>query len=128
MISYDKRIELFESLHEWALLSRKELENYCNEENIEVVRLLVSELADENILPDQVTPGSFADLVYKLREYERTGSRRLGDAIISAGMAADNGDIETAIKILEDFREKSPSAFYKQIALNQIENFKMGNI
>jgi len=128
MISYDKRIELFNSLVKWALLSRKELENYCNEENIEVVRLLVSELADESILPDQVTPGSFADLVYKLREYQRTGSRKLGDAIISAGTAADNGDIEAAIKILEDFRKKSPSAFYKQIALNHIENYKMGNI
>lgn len=128
MISYDKRIELFNSLVKWALLSRKELENYCNEENIEVVRLLVSELADENILPNQVTPSSFADLVYKLNEYNRIGSLKLGDAIISAGMAADNGDIETAIKILEDFRKKSPSAFFRQIALNHIEDYKMGNL
>lgn len=126
MISKAKRIELFDFLDEWALLGRKELENYCNEENIEIVRLLVSELADENMLPNQVTPGSFADLVYKLREYKRIGSRKLGNAIISAGMAADNGAIKTAIKILEDFRKKCPSAFYSEIALTQIENYKKG--
>lgn len=115
---------LFTLLDELAEYDREELRACFSNENIESICTLVKYLLDEIVIPEELTPSKFIDLVYELRKYKKEGARKLGDSLILAdGMLKEN-NLLGAIAVLDKFIDTCPSPFYRGIAEAQKNKYQ----
>ena len=120
----DKKRQAFQFLDNTDDLDDKKIEQCFNEHTLSLVGILLSELTEEEGLPDQLTQAKFTKLIRELRAIKRMWGRKLGDAIILSGDKADTGDYETAISILSEFIKDCSSLYFRGHAQNQLLYYK----
>lgn len=117
--------KLFDLLDKLAQQDKENVKEYHSKDNVDALKKLAILLNDQMSISDDMTSSAFADCVYELRQIKQTWSRKLGTALIMASENRKNGDLDSAISILENFIKDCPSLFYRDVASIQIDNYKV---
>lgn len=111
----------FDVLDRWAILPDAELEKAITNDAIRTLQRVVSLLGDENQNKKQVVSrDNFISVVREMRMLKKTGSRRLGEAILEASDWLDKNQPAKAKEAYERFLSSCTSKFYRDIAKTQM--------
>ena len=108
---------VFDVLNRWARLPSNEIEEIVSDEAIKTLKQVVDLLVDGTEQKKPVVRSTnFVDVVAKMREAYKVGSRTLGEAILEASEYIERGEVDKAKVVYRRFLSSCTAPFYRRIA------------
>ena len=115
--------EAFDLLHDLLDVPEEEKSSFFSSKNSRLLEELAKDIGEPNIDAAISNEREFVALAGYLREREAYWSKRMGEVFIDASGLRDNGDLNGAIELIEEFISQCSSKSYAEIASIQKQNY-----
>ena len=120
----EKIVELFKLLDRLGELEAEELMGHFTSENIEALRLVSGVLKEGMDLERMMSEKRFVRVVHELFEMKRIWAGKLGETLTGGAQEFDQGNRVQAMWILNGFIQFCPSPYYRDIAVEVMEEYE----